>query len=118
MQFLHTDVFNKRRLLANTLAAWEEQLECTKMIVLAFRQQVVATKKSKILAHWRRITVEANNDLNVKENQGLKFGKRLILRQAISYWRSRAFLLKKDREMERLVAEKMKEVNRWLRDPF
>lgn len=93
-------------------------MKYTRTIVLTSRQQVTATKKSKILAHWRRITVEASNELSLKENQGLKFGKRLLLRQAISCWRSGTILLKQEREIERLVAEKMKEVNCWLRDPL
>ncbi len=88
------------------------------MVALTARKKVAATKKSKILVHWRRITVEMSKEFSLKENQGLKFGKRLLLRNSISAWRSGITLLKQEREMERLVEEKMKEVNRWLRDPF
>lgn len=108
------DDFNENRLLAKSMAAWEEQCHYTKSLLCEALKRVHTIRQKAIFAKWETITINAKIERSAKENEASKYGQRLLLRRSIHCWKSGAMICKQDREMERLIALKWKEVNQWL----
>jgi hypothetical protein len=108
--------FNARRLLAKSFAAWEEQCYYTKAILSQVRQKASERQQRFIFTTWRDLTIKATSELSYKEEKATKFGRRLHLRVAIHQWSTGTVLSKKEREMEKLIEEKMKQVKGWLNE--
>jgi hypothetical protein len=108
------DDFNERRLLAKSLAAWQEMCDYMKFTLNQVRLTVSGRYRGLILAKWRDLTRKGSADRSSKEDRAMEFGKRLRLRMAIHQWRSGRILFKKEREMEKLVEAKRMQIYSWL----
>ncbi|KAL7522383.1 hypothetical protein ACHAWX_007048 [Stephanocyclus meneghinianus] len=108
------DDFNERRLLAKSLAAWQEMCDYMKLTVHQVRLKVSGRYRGLLLARWRDLTIKVRADRSSKENCAMTFGKRLRLRMVIHQWRSGIILFKKEREMEKLVEAKRMQIYSWL----
>ena len=56
----------------------------------------------------------AKKSRSMKERKATKNGQRLLLLRAMQSWRSGVTISQKEREVDMLVAEKLKEVEKWL----
>ena len=110
------DETHRSMLLAKSFAAWEASSHHTKSILHEAKQKHSRKQKKSILSKWRDRTHKARTDCNRKEEKAQLFGHRLSLRIAINQWYSSMVVLKKEREIERLVEEKKRELYLWLGD--
>ena len=56
----------------------------------------------------------AKKSRSIKEKKATKNGQRLLLLRAVQSWRFGVTICQKEREVDMLVAEKLKEVEKWL----
>ena len=109
-----TDEFNKRRLLAKSFAGIEEHCMYTKSLLVDCQRRISTVRRRCIVTKWYHITMKAKKSRSVKEKKATKNGHRLLLLRAVQSWRSGVTICQKEREVDMLVAEKLKEVEKWL----